>query len=122
MTPSGCSNKFLPATRSYKGVNFFLGLSYFGKNEFLPSIDCFERELKTPKPHPRTQYYLGLALQSSGRMDEAISHLNQSLAQDPKDADTLYELARLHKNASLHSIEALKALGSGILSTPCVDG
>lgn len=95
---------------NYKGVNFFLGLSYFGKNEFLRSIDCFERELKTPKPHPRTQYYLGLALQSSGRMDEAISHLNQSLAQDPKDADALYELARLHKNASLHSIEALKAL------------
>jgi superkiller protein 3 len=95
---------------NYKGVNFFLGLSYFGKNEFLPSIDYFERELKTAKPHPRTQYYLGLASQSAGRMDEAISHLNQSLAQDPKDADALYELARLHKNASLHSIEALKAL------------
>jgi tetratricopeptide (TPR) repeat protein len=95
---------------NYKGVNFFLGLSYFGKNEFLPSIDCFERELKTPKPHPRTQYYLGLALQSAGRIDEAISHLNRSLAQDPKDADALYELARLHKNASLHSIETLKAL------------
>jgi tetratricopeptide (TPR) repeat protein len=100
----------LAGDSSYKGVNFFLGLSYFGKNEFLRSIDCFERELKTPKPHPRTQYYLGLALQSAGRMDEAISHLNQSLAEDPKDADALYELARFHKNASLHSIEALKAL------------
>ncbi len=95
---------------NYKGVNFFLGLSYFGKNEFLPAIDWFQRELKTPKPHPRTQYYMGLALQSAGRIDEAISHLNQSLAQDPRDADSLYELARLHKNASLHSIEALKAL------------
>jgi tetratricopeptide (TPR) repeat protein len=95
---------------SYKGVNFFLGLSYFGKNDFAQAIDYFERELKTAKPHPRTHYYWGLALQSSGRMDEAISHLNQSLAQDPKDADALYELARLHKNASLHSIEALKAL------------
>jgi superkiller protein 3 len=95
---------------SYKGANFFLGLSYFGKNEFLPSVDSFERELKTAKPHPRTHYYLGLALQSFGRIDEAISHLHQSLAQDPKDADALYELARLHKNASLHSIEALKAL------------
>jgi len=95
---------------NYKGVNFFVGLSYFGRNEFLPSIDYLERELKTAKPHPRTQYYLGLALQSAGRIDEAISHLNQSLAQDPKDADALYELARLHKNASLHSIEALKAL------------
>jgi superkiller protein 3 len=100
----------LAGNPSYKGVNFFLGLSYFGKNDFAQSIVYFERELKTPKPHPRTHYYWGLALQSSGRMDEALSHLNQSLAQDPKDADALYELARLHKNASLHSIEALKAL------------
>lgn len=102
--------KVLEGDPNYKGVNFFLGLSYFGKNEFLPSIDCFERELKTPKPHPRTQYYLGLALQSTGHINEAIAHLNQSVTQDPKDADALYELARLHKNASLHSIEALKTL------------
>ena len=102
--------KVLSRDPDYKGVNFFLGLSYFGKNEFLLAIDCFERELKTPKPHPRTQYYLGLALQSTGQVNEAILHLNQSVAQDPKDADSLYELARLHKNASLHSIEALKAL------------
>jgi tetratricopeptide (TPR) repeat protein len=102
--------KVLAGDPDYKGVNFFLGLSYFGENEYFPSIDCFERELKTPKPHPRTQYYLGLALQSTGRVNEAIAHLNQSVAQDPKDADALYELARLHKNASLHSIEALKAL------------
>ena len=102
--------KVLAGDPDYKGVNFFLGLSYFGKNEFLPSIECFERELKTTKPHPRTQYYLGLALQSTGRVNEAIAHLNQSVAQDPKDADALYELARLHKNASLQSIEALKAL------------
>lgn len=100
----------LASDPNYKGVNFFLGLSYFGKNEFLPSIDWFQRELKTPKPHPRTHYYLGLALQSAGRIEDAISHLNQSFAQDPKDADALYELARLHKNASLHSIEALKTL------------
>src|ERR1700681_1522120 len=67
--------KVLAGDPSYKGVNFFLGLSYFGKNDFIQSIDYFERELKTPKPHPRTQYYLGLALQSTGRIDDAISHL-----------------------------------------------
>src|ERR1700730_2950557 len=100
----------LASDSQYKGVNFFLGLSYFGKNDFAKSIDSFESELKTPKPHPRAQYYLGLALQSAGRIDQAISHLNQSLAEDPKDADALYELARLYKNASLHSIEMLKSL------------
>ena len=94
----------------YPEVNFFLGVSYWGKNDFNESIDSLERELKTPNPHPRSHYYLGLAFQSSGRIEEATSQLNQSLAQNPKDADALYELARIYKNASLRSIELLKAL------------
>jgi tetratricopeptide (TPR) repeat protein len=94
----------------YPGVNFFLGVSYLGKNEFSQSILSFESELKTASPHPRCHYYLGLALQYSGRIEEAISQLNQSLGENPKDADTLYELARLYKNASLRSIELLKVL------------
>jgi tetratricopeptide (TPR) repeat protein len=91
-------------------VNFYLGVSYLGKNDFNESIDSFERELKIPNPHPRSHYYLGLAFQSSGRVEEAASQLNQSLARNPKDADALYELARIYKNASLRSIELLKAL------------
>ena len=94
----------------YPEVNFFLGVSYWGKNDFNESIDSLERELKTRNPHPRSHYYLGLAFQSSGRIEEATSQLNQSFAQNPKDADALYELARIYKNASLRSIELLKAL------------
>jgi tetratricopeptide (TPR) repeat protein len=94
----------------YPGVNFFLGVSHFGKNDFSQSIDSFEHELKMTNPHPRAHYYLALALESAGRNDDAISQLNQSLAQNPRDADALYELARIYKNASLHSIEMLKAL------------
>src|SRR5216683_959092 len=94
----------------YPEVNFFLGVSYLGKNDFNESIDSFESELKTPNPHPRSHYYLGLAFQSSGRIEEATSQLNQSLVQNTKDADALYELARIYKNASLRSIELLKTL------------
>ena len=100
----------LASDAQYPGVNFFLGVSYFGRNEFSQSIDSFERELTTPNPHPRCRYYLAMALQSSGRTEEATSQLNQSLAQNPKDADALYQLARIYKNASLRSIELLKAL------------
>jgi tetratricopeptide (TPR) repeat protein len=103
-------NQVLASDARYPGVNFFLGVSYFGRNEFSQSIASFERELATPNPHTRCRYYLALALQSSGRIEEAISQLNQSLAQNPKDADALYELARIYKNASLRSIELLKAL------------
>ena len=95
---------------AYPAVNFFLGVSYFGKNSLGQSIDSFDRELKTHNPHPRSHYYLALALQASGRTEEAISQLNQSLSQNSKDAEALYQLARIHKNASLRAIESLKAL------------
>jgi tetratricopeptide (TPR) repeat protein len=100
----------LASDAKYPGVNFFLGVSYFGINEYSQSVESFERELTTPKPHSRCRYYLALALQSSGRSDEAISQLNQAIAENPKDADALYELARLYKNASLRAIEKLKVL------------
>jgi superkiller protein 3 len=102
--------RVLASDPSFPQVNFFLGASYFGKSDFPRAIESFERELKALSPHPRTHYYLALALQSSGRVEEAISQLNQSFAENPKDADALYELARIYKNASLRSIEMLKTL------------
>ena len=43
-------------------------------------------------------------------MDDAIGELNRALADNPSDADALYQLARVHKNASLQAIERLKAI------------
>jgi tetratricopeptide (TPR) repeat protein len=94
----------------YPEANFYLGVSYFGKNDLRDAIESFHNELATPKPHPRCRYYLALALQSSGRIDDAVAELNRTLADNPKDADALYQLARLHKNASLEAIERLRAL------------
>lgn len=98
----------LAASPQYAEVNFFEGVSYLGQNNFQQAIDSFERELKTPKPHPRCRYYLALALRSSGRTDEAIAELDRAVIDNPKDADALYELARIHKDASLQAIERLK--------------
>src|SRR6266567_546040 len=94
----------------YPEVNFFLGVSYFGENEMSDALRWFELDLATPKPHPRCRYYLALALQAAGRTEESISQLNRAVADNPKDADALYQLARIYKNASLQSIESLKAL------------
>lgn len=91
-------------------ANFFLGVSYLGNNDFSAAIDSFHNELHTSKPHPRSRYYLALALQSAGRTDEAISELNQSVKDNPKDADSLYQLARIYKNASFQTMERLKAV------------
>jgi tetratricopeptide (TPR) repeat protein len=97
----------------YPEVNFFLGISYFGKNEFARAIESFEHELETAKPHRRCRYYLALALQSAGRLDEAISQFNRMVAENPQDADALYQLARIYKNASVQAMERLRALGQG---------
>ena len=94
----------------YSEVNFFLGVSYFGQNDFNQAIQSFELELATLKPHRRCRYYLALALQAVGRIDETISQLNRTVAENPKDADALYQLARIYKNASLQTIDRLKAL------------
>jgi len=94
----------------YSEANFFLGVSYFGSNDFDRAIRSFDQELKTPKPHPRCSYYLALALQAAGRIDETISQLNRAVAENPKDADALYQLARIYKSASLQVIDRLEAL------------
>jgi tetratricopeptide (TPR) repeat protein len=94
----------------YPEISFFLGVSYFGENDFTRAIQSFETELTTSHPHPRCRYYLGLALQYSGQIDEAISQLNRATAENPKDADAIYQLARVYKNASLQAIERLKSL------------
>jgi tetratricopeptide (TPR) repeat protein len=94
----------------YPQVNFFMGVSYFGKHDFSSAIQNFQHELTTEKPHSRCRYYLALALRSSGRIDEAIALLDKAVAENPNDADAYYELARLHTNASLQAIEKLKEL------------
>jgi tetratricopeptide (TPR) repeat protein len=94
----------------YPEVNFFLGVSYLGQNDFTNAIQSFQRELATAKPHRRCRYYLGLAFQSAGRMEEAISAFDLGVTEDPKDADALYELARIYKNASMQVIDRLRTI------------
>ena len=94
----------------YPEVNFFLGVSYFGENNFSQAVSSFQQELATAKPHPRCRYYLALALQASGRIDEAVSQFQRVVAENPRSADALYQLARFYKNASIQAIDRLKAL------------
>src|SRR5215472_5976202 len=100
----------LEVSKQYPTVNFFTGVSYLGLNQFDKAAESFQAELATPQPHPRTHYYYAIALQSLGRSDDAVVQFNQSLAANPKDLDALYQLARLHMNASLDDIQKLTDL------------
>lgn len=94
----------------YPEVNFFRGVSYLGQNDFANAIQSLQQELATAKPHRHCRYYLGLAFQSAGRMEEAIAAFNGAVTENPKDADTLYELARIYKNASMQVIDRLRTI------------
>jgi tetratricopeptide (TPR) repeat protein len=95
---------------NYAEVNFFLGASYLGLNDFDKAIQSFQQELRMPKPHRRCRYYLGIAYESAGQTEQAVSEFNRALSENPKDADALYQLARIYKNASLEAIDRLRAL------------
>jgi protein O-GlcNAc transferase len=105
-----CFERALSLSPQASGANFYLGVSYLGINQFQAASESFQRELLTPHPHPRCRYYLAIALQSLGRMDDALLQLHESLAANPKDTDALYQLARLHMNGSLQAIEKLSDL------------
>jgi tetratricopeptide (TPR) repeat protein len=102
--------KVLALQPQYPQTNFFMGVSYFALNDYESAITAFDKELATPHPHPKCRYYLALALESQGRIDEAIKQLDQLVRENPKEADALYELARIHKNASLRATQMLHDL------------
>jgi tetratricopeptide (TPR) repeat protein len=94
----------------YPQVNFFLGLSYFGLRDLNNAIAGLERELKTPTPHPAARYYLASALEAAGRVNDAMNQLNQLDAQSPGNPNVLYDLARLHMDASFQALAQLRKL------------
>jgi len=95
---------------NYPEVHFFLGASYLGQGDVPNAIQRFQEELKTPKPHPRCRYYLGVGYESAGQIEAAIAQFNAALTENPKDADSLYQLARIYKNASMEAIDRLRSL------------
>src|SRR5262249_38635859 len=100
----------LSLSSQHPEVNFFLGASYLGSNQFQNAVESFQAELATPKPHPRCHYYYAIALVSLQRPEQAIYQFNKSLARNPKDADALYQLGRLYMNGSLETIQKLTEL------------
>jgi len=94
----------------YPEANFFLGVSYLGLNDLSSAIEALRNDLQTSHPHPRCRYYLGVALESSGQVEEAIADFDRAVSENAQDADSLYELAMIHKNASLKAIDQLREI------------
>jgi len=81
-----------------------------GQGDIPKAILSLQDELKLPKPHQRCRYYLGIAYESGGQIERAIGEFNGALTENPEDADSLYQLARIYKNASAEAIDRLRSL------------
>jgi tetratricopeptide (TPR) repeat protein len=87
-----------------------LGRSYIFTNRFneaIPVLTAVAAEMKT---NATNYYYIGFAQNKLGRADQAIAALNQSLAIDPKDADSLTLLADIHLSQVRQNPAAAKQL------------
>jgi tetratricopeptide (TPR) repeat protein len=73
-----------------------LGRSYIFSNRFSEAIPVLTTAAAEMKTNASNYYYIGYAHNKLGRSDQAIAALNQSLAIDPKDPDSLTLLADIY--------------------------
>lgn len=76
-------------------------------NEAIPVLTISASEMKT---NANNYYYIGLAQRKLGRDDQAVTALNQALAIDPKDADTLALLTSIYFSQLKQNPAAIKQL------------
>ncbi|HWP44664.1 MAG TPA: tetratricopeptide repeat protein, partial [Blastocatellia bacterium] len=80
-------------------------------NEAIPVLTAVAAETKTDSIN---HYYLGYAHQKLGQSDKAIAALNQGLAINPKDADSLLLLGNIYLGQLKQNPAALKqAISTG---------
>jgi tetratricopeptide (TPR) repeat protein len=73
-----------------------LGRSYIFTNRFADAIPVLTAAAAAMKTNATNYYYIGYAQYKLGRTDQAVSALNQGLAIDPKDGDTLSLLGDIY--------------------------
>jgi tetratricopeptide (TPR) repeat protein len=73
-----------------------LGRSYIFTNRFSEAIPVLTAAAPEMKTNATNYYYIGYAQYKLGRVDQAITALNQGLAIDPKDADALALLGDIY--------------------------
>ena len=77
-----------------------LGRSYIFTDRFNEAIPVFTAAAAEMKTDANNYYYLGYAQHKLGRGDQAIAALNQGLAINPKDVDSLSLLMDIYLSQS----------------------
>jgi len=87
-----------------------LGRSYIFTNRFNEAIPVLTVATTEMKTNATNYYYIGYAHNKLGHADQAITALNQGLAIDPKDADSLSLLADIYFSQVRQNPAAAKQL------------
>jgi tetratricopeptide (TPR) repeat protein len=87
-----------------------LGRSFIFTNRFNEAIPVLTAATLEMKTNATNYYYIGYAHNKLGHADQAITALNQSLAIDPKDADSLSLLADIYFSQVRQNPAAAKQL------------
>ena len=87
-----------------------LGRSYVFTNRFSEAIPVLTTAAAEMKTNATNYYYIGFAHNKLGHSDQALTALNQGLAIDPKDADSLTLMADIYFSQVRQNPAAVKQL------------
>jgi tetratricopeptide (TPR) repeat protein len=80
-------------------LHLTLGLNLVRQHRATEAIPEFARAAELDPTNPRYAYVHGVALNSTGRTDEALAVLEAAQARHPADRDTLLALATINRDA-----------------------
>ncbi len=80
-------------------LHFTLGLNLVRQHRAADAVPAFARAAELDPDNPRYAYVQGVALNSTGRTDEALQVLEAAQARHPADRDTLLALATINRDA-----------------------
>lgn len=91
----------------YPGANALVAISYYALNRFDKTIASSQQELTGNPKDTQARYYLSLALSASGRLFEAIQHLETLQTDDPNNLAVMYQLVVDYKAAAQQASQRL---------------
>ena len=97
-------------------LRVLLGRAYLNSNRSVQAVQQFKAALRLDSKLPLAHYHLGFALESLGRLNEAIEELELESARQPQNPEVLYRLGHdlLEAGRTREAIDKLeKAIAGG---------
>jgi len=86
----------LPASRSSKGIQTNLGLSYMSENKFDAALPIFLKAMEEDPRDTEALFNLGSIYLSRNELDKALAYYRQALSIDPSNPKIHYNIALIH--------------------------